>query len=86
MKRGGYTVLRNRGAFEVDDRRGEQVKFACCECSLVHRIAFAREGTGRLGVAVAVDRAETSRLRRLCPLQTPRRGWRGRRRLRVTYG
>jgi hypothetical protein len=49
--------------FEVASK-GERIRFACCDCGLVHWMAFAREKNGRIGIAVKRNVAATTALRR----------------------
>ena len=39
-------------------------KFACCDCGLIHKFAFAIEENGNLGIAFAKDNRATSQHRR----------------------
>ena len=61
--------LQDGEIFEVDDLKGDAVHFQCCDCGLVHRIAFARELNGNLGVAMqrVVEETATVRLAREAP-------------------
>lgn len=58
-------VLKDGEVFEVDDTSGETIEFECCDCGLIHRIAFAREKNGQLGVAIErrSDKTKTRRSR-----------------------
>lgn len=44
-----YT-LKHGEKFEV--KNGEVVHFSCCDCGLTHRVAFAKERNGKIGVAM----------------------------------
>src|ERR1051325_8176750 len=43
------------------------IHFKCCDCSLVHDIAFAKEKNGQLGIAVRRNNRRTAAIRRKFP-------------------
>jgi len=57
-----YTQLKDGDTFELNPK-GEKIKFACCDCGLVHDIAFAVEENGNIGVALQrnIDATEKRR-------------------------
>ena len=57
-----YKQLRNGDSFEL--KLPEVINLACCDCGLVHRIAFAIEDNGRLGIAMKRAARATSELRK----------------------
>jgi hypothetical protein len=64
-----YPILSDGEGFELEplrkNSRGFQLlKLACCDCNLVHIIAFAIEKNGNLGVALKRDNRATAALRR----------------------
>ena len=48
----------------IKNRIFERVKFACCDCSLVHEFQFALEDNGNLGMALRRDFRATANRRR----------------------
>lgn len=44
--------------------RSSVLKLGCCDCGLVHRVAFAIERNGKLGIAMERDNRATSAARR----------------------
>lgn len=58
-----YHILKDGEVFEVE-AKGEVIKFGCCDCALVHRIAFALEKNGKIGVAMSRNQPETLRRRK----------------------
>jgi len=56
-----YKLREDGEGFEVP--LGEVYKLACCDCGLVHRVAFAVED-GKLGMAVERDNRATGQRRR----------------------
>jgi uncharacterized Zn finger protein len=61
-----YHNLQDGERFEVE-AIGEVIRFACCDCGLVHQIAFALEDNGRIGIAVKRDNRSTGQKRRWKP-------------------
>jgi nitroimidazol reductase NimA-like FMN-containing flavoprotein (pyridoxamine 5'-phosphate oxidase superfamily) len=60
-----YLELEDGGRFEVDIKKSELLRLACCDCGLVHEIAFAIEKNGKLGIAMKRNsRATTARRKR----------------------
>jgi len=53
-----YEQLRDGGGFEVS-AKGEKIRFACCDCGLVHTMAFALEKNGNIGIALKRNVAAT---------------------------
>lgn len=70
-----YSKLQDGEGFQLKLRRGiAMIKFGCCDCGLVHRMAFAVESKN-LGIAVQRDKRATAAARRgLKGLQLPKRG------------
>lgn len=59
-----YPKLISGEAFEVKLKRGVVViKIGCCDCGLVHRMAFATDKKS-LGIAIARDSRATAAARR----------------------
>ena len=56
-----YPVLRDGEAITI--KPGEILRFACCDCGLVHNLAFAYED-GEIGMAVQRNRRSTGQKRR----------------------
>jgi hypothetical protein len=56
-----YPVLRDGEGVTVNP--GEIVKFACCDCGLVHDVAFAYEN-GEIGIALRRNVRATAQRRR----------------------
>jgi len=61
MPRARYTQRHDGEGFEVP--LGEVYRLACCDCGLVHDVAFAYED-GRLGMAVRRNNNATAARRR----------------------
>ena len=71
-----YPKLTSGEAFEMKLKRGRSalLKFGCCDCGLVHRMAFATDGKA-LGIAVERDtRATAAARRRMKGLKIPKGG------------
>jgi cytochrome c1 len=70
-----YPKLQDGEGFAIKLRRGvAMIKFGCCDCGLVHRIAFAVDKRD-LGIAVQRDKRATAAARRhLQGLSLPKRG------------
>lgn len=70
-----YPKLQDGEGFALKLRRGiALIKFGCCDCGLVHRMAFAVENRD-LGVAVQRDKRATAAARRsMKGLKLPKRG------------
>lgn len=58
-----FEQLKDGDTFELDPK-GEVIKFACCDCGLVHNIAFAVEENGNIGVALERDIKSTEIMRK----------------------
>jgi len=58
---GTYRQLADGEALTI--KPGEILRFACCDCGLVHNLAFAYED-GEIGMAVARNRRATGQRRR----------------------
>lgn len=56
-----YPVLNDGDAITI--KPGEILRFACCDCGLVHNIAFAFED-GEIGIAIARNKRATGQKRR----------------------
>ena len=56
-----YPVLNDGDAIAI--KPGEILRFACCDCGLVHNIAFAYED-GEIGIAIERNRRATGQKRR----------------------
>jgi uncharacterized Zn finger protein len=61
-----YYVLQDGERIELGNK-GEVIRFACCDCGLVHQIAFAIENNGNIGIAVKRDNRSTGQKRRWMP-------------------
>lgn len=59
-----FHTLKDNEKFEVDIISGEIIRFACCDCGLVHNIAFAIEENGKLGVAMSRNLKATNNRRK----------------------
>lgn len=66
-----YPKLKNYEGFSVDAKKGDRIYFACCDCGMVHCMAFAeeradgvKEPAGHLGVAFRSEPRRTAQLRR----------------------
>lgn len=57
-----YPVLQNGEGLSIDPTK-EILKLACCDCGLVHNIAFAIED-GLLGIAMERNIRATGQIRR----------------------
>ena len=57
-----YQILNDGEGLEVDS--GQVIRFACCDCGLVHLIALAIEQNGKIGFAVKRDNRATAQRRR----------------------
>lgn len=70
-----YSKLQDGEGFALKLTRGiALMKFGCCDCGLVHKIAFAVEKRD-LGIAVQKDKRATAAARRsLKGLKIPKRG------------
>jgi len=58
-----YPKLEDCGGVDIDIEN-EVLRFACCDCGLVHTIAFAMEDDDNLGVAFKREVKATAQLRR----------------------
>lgn len=56
-----YPVLTDGDAITI--KPGEILRFACCDCGLVHNMAFAFE-EGEIGIAIERNRRATGQKRR----------------------
>jgi hypothetical protein len=71
-----YQKLEDVDSLELRFKRGrsEILKFGCCDCGLVHRMAFAIEKNGNLGMAVKRDKRATGAARKnLTGLKLPKK-------------
>lgn len=61
-----YKKLKDGEGIEVSFVGGKSgiVKLGCCDCGLIHRMAFAIEPNGNLGIAMARDKRATAAARR----------------------
>jgi hypothetical protein len=62
MPRETYPVIEDGKGFEVES--GEIMRLACCDCGLIHDIAFAIEENGKIGVALKRNNRATAQRRR----------------------
>ena len=46
------------------NKRGETIKFGCCDCGLIHKFSIAIQKNGRVGVMIRRDNRATAQLRR----------------------
>ena len=58
-----YRKLEDYEGFVIDPGN-ETIRFACCDCGLVHDVALAHEGEGRIGMALRRHNRATAQLRR----------------------
>ena len=58
-----YKRLKDYEGIEVNPDK-EILKFACCDCGCVHKIALAKENNGNIGIALRRDNRATAQLRR----------------------
>lgn len=62
-----YLQLEDNDKLEIS-ANGERIRFACCDCGLVHSMAFAIEKNGNIGIAikrnVSATRTRRARIRR----------------------
>lgn len=56
-----YPVLNDGDAITI--KPGEILRFACCDCGLVHNMAFAYED-GEIGIAIKRNKRATGQKRR----------------------
>lgn len=56
-----FVQLKDGDGFEVEP--GSILNFSCCECGLVHRVAFAIEVNGNIGVVLERDEHLTKQMR-----------------------
>ena len=71
-----YQKLQDGEGIELKFKRGrsEILKFGCCDCGLIHRMAFAIEKSGNLGISMERDKRATGAARRhLKGLRLPKR-------------
>jgi hypothetical protein len=61
-----YHVLQDGDGMEIEST-GEVIRFACCDCGLVHRIALVIEENGKIGFSVKRDKRATGQKRRWRP-------------------
>ncbi len=61
---GPYLQLEDGARFEIDMEKSELLRLACCDCGLVHEIAFAIEENGKLGIAMKRNARATAAKRR----------------------
>jgi len=61
MRSGDTMELQPRGR---KGRAWELLRMACCDCGLIHTIAFAVEANGNLGIAVRRENRATAAKRR----------------------
>lgn len=61
-----YQKLQDGEGIELKLKRGRSaiLKLGCCDCGLIHRIAFAIEKNGNLGIAMERDKRATAAARR----------------------
>ena len=57
----GYPVLQDGEGMSV--KPGDVIRFACCDCGLVHDVAFAYED-GEIGIALRRNTRSTAQRRR----------------------
>lgn len=53
-----YKTLKDGEGLEIEN--GEIIKFACCDCGLIHDIAFAIEENGKIGIALRRNKRATA--------------------------
>jgi len=58
-----YKTLEDCEGIEINYKK-EILKFACCDCGLVHDMAFAIEEKGKLGIAFKRNNRATGQRRR----------------------
>jgi hypothetical protein len=58
-----YQQLRDGDALELRPK-GEILRFACCDCGLVHKMAFAIEKNGNIGISWRRNIAATTNRRK----------------------
>ena len=75
-----YPKLKDYEGFEVDPKK-ETIRFACCDCGLVHDMGVAFVGKRRVQIAFRRNNRSTAQLRRhsFGYLHLGHRGWRMRR-------
>jgi hypothetical protein len=59
-----FQQLYDGDAFEIDLKKKEMWRFACCDCGLVHNISLAIEDNGKLGIAIERNKKATYARRR----------------------
>lgn len=59
-----YPKIIDGKGIEIDIQNKEFLSFACCDCGLIHTIAFAIEENGKLGMAVKRDINATNKRRK----------------------
>lgn len=69
-KRTTYPPVIDGEGFELTPLRGRKgrawqvLRLACCDCGLIHSLAFAVEDNGNLGIAVRLKKGRTAAHRR----------------------
>lgn len=59
-----YDQIIDGEGFELDIKNEQKLKLACCDCGLVHDVAFAIEENGNLGIAMRRNNRATTAKRR----------------------
>ena len=62
MSRYKYPTLNANESIEI--KSGTVLRLACCDCGLVHRIAFVSDKKGNIGMAMERNNNSTTQLRR----------------------
>jgi uncharacterized Zn finger protein len=62
MAKASYPQIQDGEGFEVAS--GEIMRLACCDCGLIHDVAFAIEKNGKIGVALRRNNRSTAQRRR----------------------